>query len=530
MLFLLQLLTNCCNSFNSKNRELQVFRYNESDNISSLDPAFARNLENVGACNQLYTGLVQLDNQLNVLPDIASRWVISKDMKQYNFYLRKDVFFHKNECFSNTKKTRNVVAQDFTYSFNRLIDPKVASSGSWVMDYVKNYKALNDTTLVINLKKPFPAFLSLLSTKYCSVVPKEALSFYGTDFRKKPVGTGPFQFKAWEENTKLVFRKNPLFYEKDSLGIRLPYLEAIAITFLPDKQAEFLQFIQGNLDILRSIDNSYKDELLTPKGNLNPNYANNVVLRKTPSLNSEYIGFFLGNDNNPLKNKNLRKAINYGFDRKAMITYLRNNIGIPAENGFIPKEIPGHNGQNGFTYQPLLAKQYYKTYLKESNNSKLNLTLGTNADYIHICEYIQRELQKIGIPIKVELMTASSLRAKKKAGQLSLFRSSWIADYPDAENFMIPFIKEKFAPNGPNYTHFKNPTFEKLYRKSFTIPDINERKFIYEKLDSILIEEAPIIPLYYDEVIFFDKKNVVGIPNNAQSFLYLKTAKKLKEE
>jgi len=127
-------------------------------------------------------------------------------------------------------------------------------------------------------------------------------------------------------------------------------------------------------------------------------------------------------------------------------------------------------------------------------------------------------------------MPAGALRNKKRSGELPLFRSSWIADYPDAENFMIPYIQKNFAPNGSNYTHFKNKTFEKLYEKSFYIADIEERKLIYQQLDSILIEEAPIIPLFYDEAIRFDRKNVVGIPNNAQTFLFLKTAKKLKED
>lgn len=523
------LCISCGNEHNT-NKDHLVFRYNENGNIPTLDPAFARDLARLNACNQLFSGLIQLDEKLTSKPDIAKRWTLSKDMKTYTFHLRNDVFFHKNKCFKNPSKTRKVVAQDFTYSFNRLTDPKVASSGSWVMDFVEKYTALNDSTFQIKLKKPFPAYLSLLSTKYCSVVPKEAIEHYGNTFRKNPVGTGPFKFKAWEENTKLVFRKNNLYYEKDANGNNLPYLEAVAITFLSDKQAEFLQFIQGNLDMLRSIDNSYKDELLTPKGALQPKYAKQVVLHKIPSLNSEYIGMFIGNKDDVLQNKNLRKAINYGFSRKAMISFLRNNIGTPANSGFIPKGIDGYNAQKGYTYQPEKAKALFETFKKQTGLTKTNITLGTTAEYASICEFIQREVQKIGIDITVEVMPSGTLRQKKRSGKIQMFRASWIADYPDAENFMIPYIKEKFAPNGPNYTHFKNDTFEALYKESFTINEIEKRKLIYQKLDSILIEEAPIIPLFYDEAIRFDQKNVVGIPNNSQSFLYLKNVQKIKEE
>jgi peptide/nickel transport system substrate-binding protein len=174
-----------------------------------LDPAFARNPQIIWPTNQLYNGLVQLDDSLNIQPDIAKSWIVNDSTFTYTFYLRDDVYFHKNESFGKDA-TRLVTASDFVYSFDRLKDEKVASSGSWVLNAVDYYKAENDTTFVIQLKKPFPAFLGLLSMRYCSVVPKEAVDFYGSEFRRNPVGTGPFQFKLWEENVKLVFRKNPL--------------------------------------------------------------------------------------------------------------------------------------------------------------------------------------------------------------------------------------------------------------------------------------------------------------------------------
>ncbi len=101
--------------------------------------------------------------------------------------------------------TRTVIASDFEYSFSRLLDPKVSSPGKWLLDFVDKFEAKNDSTFVIQLKQSFPPFLSLLSMKYCSVVPFEAVSYFGDTFRANPIGTGPFQFKLWVENTKLVF-------------------------------------------------------------------------------------------------------------------------------------------------------------------------------------------------------------------------------------------------------------------------------------------------------------------------------------
>ncbi len=127
--------------------------------------------------------------------------------------------------------------------------------------------------------------------KYASVVPKEVVENPEIDFRSNPIGTGPFQFKLWEENVKLVLRKNPLYFEKDAEGKSLPYLEAVAITFLPDKQSGFLQFIQGKLDFISGLDPSYKDEILTQRGTLQDKYKNEVNLITGPYLNTEYLGF-----------------------------------------------------------------------------------------------------------------------------------------------------------------------------------------------------------------------------------------------
>ena len=521
-------ITSCASDVTSE-RDHEVFRYNEQYQISTLDPAFARNPPIIWPVNQLFNGLVQLDNDLNVQPDIAKSWSISEDALTYSFTLRDDVKFHKHEAFNTADSTRNVVASDFVYSFDRLTDPAIASPGSWVLSNVEQYKAENDSTFTVQLKQPFPAYLGLLSMRYCSVVPKEVTTFYGNEFRANPIGTGPFKFKRWEEGVKLVLRKNELYYEKDTAGNSLPYLEAVAITFLPDKQSEFLQFAQGNIDFLNSLDPSYKDEILTASGTLREKYEDQVNFEKVPWLNTEYIGFYLDSNTPEVQSTLLRKAINYGFDREKMITYLRNGIGKPAVNGFIPKGLPGFNEIEGYNYNPTLAKELVAQYIAQTGDQSPQLTIGTNSQYLDICEYIQRELQKVGLEVQIDVMPPSTLRQMKSSGELDAFRASWIADYPDAENYLSLFYSKNFTPNGPNYTHFKSATFDSLYEKSLSIIDINERKQYYIKMDSLIIDQSPIIPLYYDEVVRFTQKTISGFEPNAQNFLVLKYVKKSKK-
>ncbi|APY11752.1 ABC transporter substrate-binding protein [Seonamhaeicola sp. S2-3] len=514
-----------CRNNNNISRDHLVFRYNEYANINTLDPAFSRTLQDNSINNQLYNGLVQLDDALNIKPCIAKSWSISDDATTYTFILRNDVYFHKHPLFGKDS-TRTVIAKDFEYSLNRLRDKKIAAPGSWVLNKVKGFKAINDTIFKIELKQPFPAFIGLLTMKYCSVVPKEIVEHYGIDFRANPIGTGPFKFKRWEENIKLVLRKNELYFEKDSLGNQLPYLEAIALTFLPDKQSEFLQFAQGNIDFISGLDASYKDELLTADGKLRDKYANSVNMIRGPYLNTEYLGFYLDSKTPEIQSKLIRKAINYGFNRKKMMLYLNNGVGNPANGGFIPIGLAGYNPSNGYTYNPKKAKQLIDQFKEESGIKNPEITLVTTSNYLSFCEFIQRELEKAGLTINVDVMPEASLRSARSNGKVDMFRSSWIADYLDAENYLSIFYSKNFAPNGSNYFHFNNKTVDSLYNKAFTITNIDERKQLYKTIDSIAMDHAIMVPLYYDEVIRFTRKNIKGLGINPINLLDLRRVSK----
>ena len=521
----LLLLISCKKNSNEIDSHL-VFRYNEHKNIGSLDPAFSKDIADIWATNQLFNGLVEMDENLNVQPSIAKHWTISEDALTYSFFLRNDVLYHKHRLFGKDS-TRTVNASDFEYSLNRLLDTQIASPGSWVLAKVDEFKAVNDTLFQIKLKQPFPAFLGLLTMKYCSVVPKEIVEYYGSDFRSNPIGTGPFQFKRWEENIKLVFRRNPNYFEKDEKDQRLPYLEAVAITFLPDKQSEFLQFAQGNIDYVSGLDASYKDEILTANGELRDLYKKDVNMIRGPYLNTEYLAFYLDSDIPEIQSEHIRKAINYGFDRKKMMIYLRNGIGIPANGGFIPKGLPGFNKSIGFDYQPEKAKALIAQFKNETGIQNPEITITTTSNYLSFCEFIQREIQKTGLQVKVDVIPAATLKDPEANGKLDMFRASWVADYPDAENYLSLYYSKNFAPNGPNYTHFKSDLFDQWFEQSFIETDTKKREFLYTKMDSLVMKDAPVIPLFYDEVVRFTRKNVTGLGINPINLLELKKVKKL---
>src|SRR6185295_7097044 len=174
--------------------------------------------------------------------------------------------------------------------------------------------------------------------QYCSVVPEEIVEHFGKDFRSHPVGTGPFQLKAWKEGVVLLLFRNPNYFERDATGNRLPYIDGVRITFLDSKATEFLKFRQKEYDFTNDVDPSFKDDVLTRDGELQAKYQRMFRLQKSVNLNTEYLGFNLGDtsQNNPLLKKEIRQAINYSIDKEKMMLYLHNSIGIAAWHGFVP--------------------------------------------------------------------------------------------------------------------------------------------------------------------------------------------------
>ena len=511
-------------------RNKNIFHYNEQSGIATLDPAFAKNQSIIWAVHQIYNTLVQTDDSLHLIPSLARSWDISGDNLTYTFHLRKDVFFHDNIAFA-IGKGRKMTAQDVVYSFSRIMDRNTASSGAWIfnnrVDSLDPFTAIDDTTFQLKLAAPFHPILGILSMQYCSIVPKEVVEKYGNDFRRHPCGTGPFEFVAWEEGQALILKKNPGYFEKDSAGNRLPYLDGIKVSFFENKATEFLEFEQGRLDFINDIDASFKDEVLTKTGSLRKEWQGKIILVKHPYLNIEYLGIL--NDttlniakNSPLKDLRVRQAINYGFNRRKMMLYIRNSIGIPAESGFIPAGLPSFDSitVTGYHYDPAKALELLKEAGYPNGVGLPVIKLLTIPVYAEFASYIASELQQVGIKILVETIQKGLLLEETAKSEALFFRGSWIADYPDAENYLSVFYGKNPAP--PNYTRYKNPAFDKLYEESLTEKNDSLRIKINRRADQLMIKDAPVVPLWYDEVIHLDQPYVKNLISNSLNLLELR--------
>jgi peptide/nickel transport system substrate-binding protein len=525
----------CFSTCSSKEQSSKkIFHYNESTGIASLDPAFSKNQSTMWPVHQLFNTLVENDGDTKTRGSLAKSWDISADRLEYIFHLRTDVSFHNNDAFADGKG-RKMIASDVEYSFKRIIDPKIASPGFYifnnVVDSADGFKAIDDSTFRLKLVKPYSPILQILKMTYCSIVPKEVVEKYGSDFRSHPCGTGPFQFVAWEEGLALIFKKNENYFEKDSAGNRLPYLDGIKITFNESKATEFLLFRQKQLDFLNDIDASFKDEILTLKGKLRNNWKDKVVLQIHPYLNTEYFGFLVDTTNELIKNsptrlKKLRQAMNYAIDRRKMILYLRNSLSSPAENGFVPEGMPSFDTSvKGYKYDPAKAKQLLAEAGFTNGTKPPTIKLYTIPIYGEIGSYLAKQFEEAGIPVTVEVVLRSFLFELTSNSKAPFFRGSWIADYADAFNYLSCFYSKNPAP--PNYTRYKNPEFDKIFEQAVAEPNDSLRYILYREADQILINDAPIIPLWYDRVIRLIQPEISGFePNNLNWLELRRTMKK----
>ncbi|MGA2668877.1 MAG: ABC transporter substrate-binding protein [Ignavibacteria bacterium] len=537
-------------SCTAKKENQNIFRYNEAQGIENLDPVMASSYPSIWPLAQSMEGLLEYDFDMHLEPLLALSYTISQDALTYTFIIRKDVFFHNDDCFPG-KKGRAVTSHDFKYCFERVCDSRTKSRGIWLFrdrikgasEYINSIKenkfdikdisgikCPDDTTLIIDLTKPFAPFLSILTMAYAYVYPREAVEYYKENFGYHPVGTGPFKFVKWDFDKELVFEKNPDYRIKDKFGNALVELDGFRVSFIRSAETEFLDFQEGKFDY-HTPSPEILGQILDDNGKLLPKYDFEMI--KQPWLNTVYLAIQLdtsmpGGKNNPLSlNKKLRQAISYAIDRERIVKYVLKFKGIPAENGPIPIGMPGYSKDViGYNYD----KQKAMKLLEEAGypggkGLVLHLTISNEETQKMIGEAVQAQLKDIGIEVQLDFIQGSTLRSAQVGGELPFWRANWGADYFDPENYMALFYSKNKTPNGPNYTHYSNSKADSLYELALKETDFPKRQVIYNNMERIVIDDAPWILLLYNEILYLKNKRLKGMYIDGLNTLILKHAR-----
>ena len=506
--------------------------------VNTMDPAYAKDDYSQNEVAKVYEGLLEyhyLKRPYELVPNLAAAMpTVSDDQLVYTFQVQQGIKFHDDSCFPEGKG-RELTAQDFVYTFQRLADPKVQSTGFWLIDgklkglnewrqkyegasnvdyteEIAGLRALDKYTLQFTLTQPWPQFLNALANPHLFVVPQEAVQHYGPEFMNHPVGTGPFSMKQFSaQANKLVFYKNPTFREKlfpqeaaekykyllRNAGKQLPLLDSIEAHIMLEGRPRDLKFQAGELDYTE-IPNDNLD--IIPAKELTPAMkSKGIKLEYTPSINIHYVAF---NHLNKLfkDNPKLRQAMSMALDRKEFNELFYSGLSAPAAS-IVPPGIVGHRAdyESPYHYDLEKAKQYLAEagYPGGKGLPKITLDVGDRTISRQMGEYFQRSMAKIGIKIEVIPNPFPELHKKvRHTKSTMLFSLTWVGDYPDAENFLQILYGPNKAP-GSNGSNFDNPKFNELFEKAVVMQDSPQKRALYEQLNQMAAEQVPLIYLIH---------------------------------
>jgi ABC-type transport system substrate-binding protein len=530
--------------------------YGQTDRIRGLDPGISGEVSSSLAISRLYEGLLRYDylaRPYKVVPALAeSMPEISEDGLTYTFKIRKGIYFHDNPCFPDGKG-RELVAEDFVYSFKRVVDVKNASSGIWAFndrilgidlfneaskgkeptDYdldVEGLKALDRYTLQIKLTEPYPQLLYILAMHYAFAVPREAVEHYGKEFVNNPVGTGPYELVEWRRSSRIEFYRSPKWAETGRVetypetgtpeqveagllrdaGQPIPFNDRVVQFVIDDSTTAWMMFLSGQLDA-SAISRDNWDAVITGDKQLNDALATrDIDLISSPTLNVYYIGFnwddpVVGESRDPAqneKNRKLRQALSCAYDFDKMNQFM--NYRLHPIGGPIPQPLAGSLDKpspyafNLEKAKRLLNEAGYPDGIDPKTGKRLVITMelgSADSNTRQSMELMADMYQKIGIVMKASYNTWPSFIEKMNRRQAQMFRLGWVADYPDAENFLQLFYSKNESP-GPNHANYRNAEFDLLYEKIRVMQDTPERTALYIQMADIVIEDSPWIFLF----------------------------------
>jgi len=567
------LFFGCSKDDNFDEREINLI---SPEKISGFDPINASDKYSSNEAGKVYEGLFEfhpLKRPYELMPNIAeSLPTVSADGLSYIFKIRKGILFHDSPVFKDGIG-RELKAQDVVFSIKRLADPKLNAKGWWILDdrllglnewrlknsktdktnydeEVEGLKILDDYTLQIKLKKPYPQFLYALAMPYTFIVAKEAVESFGKEFLNYPVGTGAFILPKFDQSSMITYFRNPKFREKfypsegeegdDKLGLladagkRIPLVDKINVYIMVESQPKWLSFMKAKNDLLEVKDVNIQQSI-TPERNLKSEHKEKGIrLIMKPMLDVTYFAF---NHEEPIfKNKKLRQAMNLAFDRAGYNRLFHENTAFEA-HGPVP---PGLGGQKKefrnpyIKYDVELAKKYLSEAGYPGGKGLPTIVVQTRSDTVsrQQVEFFEKCMEKIGINIDIGMNTWPELVNKVTKKQHQMYTMAWGADYPDAENFLGLLYCPNQAP-GSNGSNYCNAEFDTIYKQATVMQDSPERTDLYEKLNEMAAFDVPWVMGFHRTDIYLTQawlKNFKHMEFNHSQFQYLNVDLEVKKQ
>jgi len=479
-----------------------VFLYNEAAGVASLDPMDAISLAHIRIQAAVYETLTDASGN-GVLADS----VVSNDMGlSWLIYLKPNVPFHAHAALP---QNYILSATDVVASLSRI---RESSRLGWLLDGVTAITELDVDLVRLELAGPDMEIPRKLSSPFSAILPKPLVA--NADLRFSASGTGPYFLHKWIPGERLILHRFTAYraFGPETEAVLRP--DALAVSFLKDGQTMLLEFLSGRLDGLPGLNPAYSNHLLGGDGELVPKWEEEFQFCRYPFLNTEYIGFNLKGAAHPvLQYAEIRQAMAASVRVAELLNGLRSGIGRPAEFGMVPPEIALHE-QAKDPFAGSLTQWLAKEGIPPVEQWP-PIHIHTDGNHSDLVASVVANWQALGIPVRIQLEDRAGLKAGIARGRFSIFKASWIADYPDARNYYQLFLQKNVIPKGANYTSYVSGGFESAYERGDWVA-----------LDSFLVADMPVIPLYYDESVWFLQKkwtplevDPLGRPNFSRLYL-----------
>lgn len=470
----------------------------------TLDPAEATDLTSSAVVRQVFDALLELDERLRIVGALAASWTTSTDQRVYTFRLRPGVRFHNG---------REVRAADMKFSFERAARGK----RPWVFDKIvgarevtagrareiAGIRIVDDLTVEIRLDRPFAPFLYLMAYDAASVVPREETDKRGAAFASHPVGTGAFRFVSWRRDDQLVLERFAEHFRGPAA------LDRVVFRIIPAEITRFNEYRAGQLDLTD-----------IPTGQCqpvqrDPHLKGDVAI--WPTLGTYALRFNV--ERPPFTDLRVRRAIAHAIDPTIVVERLLEKCVVPAR-GILPPTLPGYNPK---VQRLALDRELSRRLLAEAGHpggrglGPLAFHFNTSDANQRIAELVQAQLKEIGLTIELRRLDWAAHLKVVDEGGAGFFRQSWIADYPDPENFLTVLSHSRNVGAPGNTARYRNARVDRLLDEADAMAAGAARDARYHEAEQVILDDAAWISLYHYSSRALVKPYVKGLERSPQS-------------
>jgi oligopeptide transport system substrate-binding protein len=471
----------------------------------TLDPAISADMSSHTYVMQIFSGLVRLDHELNIVPDIAESWERNPDGKTYTFYLHQGVKFHDG---------REVKAADFKYSWERACDPSTGSgtAATYLGDIIgakdmlmgeakaiSGVEVIGDYTLRVTIDAPRAYFLDKLAYPTAFVVDRANVES-GEYWWLEPNGTGPFGLREWTPGQRLILERSQVYYgdpaELQRVSFSLVAADPMAL------------YETGQIDVVL-VYLPYIDQV---RDETNPLHQE---LAATPELSLYYIGF--NTVRPPFDDINVRRAFCHAVNKERIVKVILRDM-VSEADCILPPGMPGYDeALEGLDYDVERAKELIAAskYGDVSNLPPITLTVDGYGNNIpaYLGAIIQEWQQNLGVEISVRQLETENFIYNLKQEKDEMFTMGWIADYPDPHNFLDVLF---YTGSEVNIGEYSDPTLDTLLDQAAIEQDETVRLAMYQQAEQLVVDDAPCLPLWHNTNYILVKPYVKGYELSAQ--------------